>query len=56
MKEQRAVIIDIERMQKALAQPSYTMPEGLNREQIRQFILDKAQKIQQGEKDESSFE
>lgn len=50
MEEQRPVIIDIERMQKALSLPAYVMPEGLSREEIRQFILDKAKEIEESEK------
>jgi hypothetical protein len=55
MSENRPVIIDIERMQHALAQPFYTLPEGLSREEIRQFILDKAEEHNQTSQDNNQI-
>ena len=34
------VHIDIERMERALASPRFTVPHGLSDEELRQFILD----------------
>jgi hypothetical protein len=42
------VHIDIERMEKALKSETIVMPQGLNREEKRQFILEQAAKHMQG--------
>ena len=43
--EDRPVIINIERMEKALNSESIEMPGGLNREEMRAFIIEQAQKV-----------
>ena len=40
----QSVKIDIERMKSALKAESFTMPKGLDREEMRQFIIACAQK------------
>lgn len=39
------VNFDLERMKKAVAGPFITIPEGLTREQVREFITGEAKRI-----------
>lgn len=38
------ILFDMERMEKALNGPTFTVPPGLSREQIRQYIIDTAKR------------
>jgi hypothetical protein len=40
MTDDQPVYFDRERMERALAGPRWTLPQGLTREQRRQYILD----------------
>ena len=40
------VNFDLERMKKAIEGPYITIPEGLTRKQIREFILGQAKRIE----------